>query len=302
MPKSLIILLGPTGVGKTKLSITIAEHFATEIISCDSRQIYREMNIGTAVPDSITLEKIRHHFIQSHSIHDYYNASKYEIEVLGKLDVLFKKFDVVLMTGGSMMYIDAVCKGIDDLPEVDAELRSSLIKRMDGEGIESLRAELRFLDPVYYSQVDLRNPKRILHALEICLMTGKPYSSFRTNRSKSRNFNIIKIGLNRERAELYERINLRVEEMFAEGLVEEARNLYPYRNLNSLNTVGYRELFDYFDNNISLEEAKEKIKANSRKYARKQLTWFTGDSSVNWFSPSNENEILSFLDLKLKEY
>lgn len=300
MLKSLIILLGPTGVGKTNLSIEIAKHFATEIISCDSRQIYREMNIGTAVPDENTLKEVSHHLIHSHSIHDYYNASKYEIEVLEKLDILFEKFDVVLMTGGSMLYIDAVCKGIDDLPEVDAELRSSLIKRMNDEGIESLRAELRFLDPVYYEEVDLRNPKRILHALEICLMTGKPYSSFRTNQCKVRNFNIIKIGLNRERADLYNRINQRVDEMFSDGLVEEARKLYPFRHLNSLNTVGYRELFDYFDNGVSLEEAKEKIKANSRKYARKQLTWFRRDSSIKWFAPPIENEVISFIDLQLQ--
>jgi tRNA dimethylallyltransferase len=301
MPKSLIILLGPTGVGKTSLSTGIAEHFATEIISCDSRQIFREMSIGTAVPDQITLDKVKHHFIQSHSIHDYYNASKYEIEVLAELDSLFKNYDVVVMTGGSMLYIDAVCKGIDDLPEVDTELRDSLIKRMQNEGIESLRNELRFLDPVYYAEVDLRNPKRILHAMEICLMTGKPYSSFRINQPKTRNFNLVKIGLNRERSVLYDRINLRVEEMFREGLVEEARNLYPYRHLNSLNTVGYRELFDYFDNNISLEEAKEKIKTNSHKYARKQLTWFARDPTINWFSPPIENDILTFLDLQLKE-
>lgn len=299
MPKTLIILLGPTGVGKTDLSIGIATHFATEIISCDSRQIYREMSIGTAVPDTNTLGKIKHHFIHSHSIHDYYNASKYEIEVLDRLDSLFQKFENIVMVGGSMLYIDAVCKGIDDLPEVDIELRNALIKRMNDEGIESLRAELRFLDPVYYAEVDLRNPKRILHALEICLMTGKPYSSFRTKQSKSRNFNIVKIGLNLDRAVLYDRINLRVDEMFSAGLEEEARKLYPFRHLNSLNTVGYRELFDYFDHKISLQEAKEKIRANSRKYARKQLTWFTGDSAINWFSPHAENEILSFLDLQL---
>jgi tRNA dimethylallyltransferase len=299
MPKTLIILLGPTGVGKTDISVGIAEHFATEIISCDSRQIYREMNIGTAVPDVATLEKIKHHFIHSHSIHDYYNASKYEIEVLERLNALFKIADIVVMTGGSMLYIDAVLKGIDDLPEVDSELRSSLIKRMDDEGIESLRAELRYLDPEYYSDVDLRNPKRILHALEICLMTGKPYSSFRTNQNKPRDFNIIKIGLNRERTILYDRINQRVDEMFSAGLVEEARTLYPYRHLNSLNTVGYRELFDYFDNKTSLEEAKERIKANSRKYARKQLTWFRKDSSIKWFMPPIENDIIAFLDLQL---
>ena len=301
MPKSLIILLGPTGVGKTSLSIGLAKHFSTEIISCDSRPIYCEMNIGTAVPGKNILNEVKHHFIHSHSIHDYYNASIYEIEVLELFDSLIEKFDVVIMTGGSMLYIDAVCKGIDDLPEVKPELRDLLIKRMNNEGIESLRAELRILDPVYYDEVDLRNPKRILHALEICLMTGKPYSSFRTNQTKTRNFNVVKMGLNSERTILYDRINQRVEEMFSEGLEEEARKLYPFRHLNSLNTVGYRELFDYFDNSIDLEEAKTRIKANTRKYARKQLTWFRRNSSIKWFCPPNENDIIEFLDLQLNE-
>ena len=301
MPKSLIILLGPTGVGKTDLSIEIAKHFSTEIISCDSRQIYREMKIGTAVPGEDILKQVPHHFIHSHSIHDYYNASKFEIEVIDTLDSLFKRLDVVIMTGGSMLYIDAVCKGIDDLPEVDAELRKSLVLRMETEGIDALRNELSFLDPDYYSKVDLQNPKRILHAMEICLMTGKPYSSFRTNQPKQRGFNVIKIGLNMERAVLYDRINKRVDEMFREGLIEEAKALYPFRHLNSLNTVGYKELFDIFDEKINLEEAKEKVKANSRKYARKQLTWFSGDNAVNWFSPDKRNEIIAFLENRLRK-
>jgi tRNA dimethylallyltransferase len=301
MPKRLIIVLGPTGVGKTSISIGIAKHFATEIISCDSRQIYREMSIGTAVPDENTLQEIKHHFIHSHSIFDYYNASKYEFEVMDKLDFLFKKHDVVLMVGGSMLYIDAVCNGIDDLPEVDTELRRSLTERMKNEGIESLRNELRYLDPDYYAEADLRNPKRILHGLEICLLTGKPYSSFRTKQRKTRNFNMIKIGLKNQRAVLYEMINLRVDEMFKNGLIEEARNLFAYRHLNALNTVGYRELFEYFDDKISLEEAREKIKANTRKYARKQLTWFARDPEINWFSPPNAEAVLSFLDSQLCE-
>lgn len=301
MPKTLLILLGPTGVGKTDLSIEIAKYYDTEIISCDSRQIYKEMKIGTAVPDQQILATIPHHFIQSHSIHDYYNASKFEIEVLEKLELLFQKKDVVLMTGGSMMYIDALCKGIDDLPEVDEELRKSLMDRMESEGIESLRNELRYHDPVYYSEVDLRNPKRILHALEICLMTGSPYSSFRTNKSKKRDFNIIKLGLNRDRKVLYNRINQRVDEMFNEGLEQEARILFSYRQLNSLNTVGYRELFEYFDGKMTLEEAKERIKANSRKYARKQLTWFRRDPEITWFTPDMKDDIIAFADQQLNQ-
>jgi len=300
MPKSLIILLGPTGIGKTDLSIELAKYYNTEIISCDSRQIYKEMSIGTAVPDQQTLETIPHHFIRSHSIHDYFNASKFEIEVLERLELLFQKMDVVLMTGGSMMYIDALCKGIDDLPEVDAELRKSLMERMKTEGIESLRNELRYHDPEYYNEVDLRNPKRILHALEICLMTGSPYSTFRKNQPRKRPFNIIKLGLNRDREVLYNRINQRVDAMFDEGLEKEAKNLYPFRHLNSLNTVGYRELFDYFDGNITLEEAKEKVKANTRKYARKQLTWFRRDSEITWFTPDMKNEIIAFADQQLQ--
>jgi len=300
MPKSLIILLGPTGVGKTDLSIEIAKYYNTEIISCDSRQIYKEMRIGTAVPDLQTLETIPHHFIRSHSIHDYYNASKFEVEVLERLELLFQKKEVVLMTGGSMMYIDALCKGIDDLPEVDDELRRSLMARMEAEGIESLRNELKYYDQAYYNEVDLRNPKRILHALEICLMTGKPYSSFRINQTKKRPFQIIKLGLNRDREVLYNRINQRVDIMFSEGIEKEAIDLYPFRHLNSLNTVGYRELFDYFDGTITIEEAKAKIKANSRKYARKQLTWFRRDPEIKWFTPDMKDEIIAYADLKLQ--
>ena len=300
MPKSLIILLGPTGVGKTDLSIDIARYFNTEIISCDSRQIYREMRIGTAVPDSQTLESIPHHFIRSHSIHDQFNARKFEIEVLERLETLFLDTDIVLMTGGSMLYIEALCKGLDDFPDVDPELRKNLMNRLESEGIEQLQNELFELDPTYYCEVDLQNPKRVLHALEICLMTGKPYSELRTNQTRKRPFNILKIGLNCDRELLYERINQRVDKMFEEGLEKEANNLQPFCQLNSLNTVGYRELFEYFEGKITLEQSKEKIKANSRKYARKQLTWFRRDPEITWFTPDMKDEIITFIDEQLK--
>jgi tRNA dimethylallyltransferase len=299
MSKYLLILLGPTGIGKTDLSIDLAGYFGTEIISCDSRQIYREMNIGTSVPDRQSIEAIPHHFIGSHSIHDYYNASKFEIEVLERIDNLFQKMDIVLMTGGSMMYIDAICKGIDELPEVDVELRQSLVQRFQAEGMENLQNELLKLDPVYYAEVDLKNPKRILHALEICLMTSRPFSSFRMNQQKKRPFNIIKIGLNCDRKNLYDRINQRVDLMIAKGLEKEAISLYPFRHLNSLNTVGYRELFEYFDGKITIQQAIEKIKANSRKYARKQLTWFRQDPEINWFTPEMKDEIIAFVNRQI---
>ena len=301
MPKSLIILLGPTGVGKTDLSVVIAKCYHTEIISCDSRQIYKEMKIGTAVPGQQVLGTTRHHFIQSHSIHEYYNASKFEQEVLEKLDHLFVEYDVILMTGGSMLYIDALCKGIDDLPNVDTDIRNSLVKRFENEGIEPLKELLSQLDPVYFKEVDLKNHKRILHALEICLMTGQPYSSLRTNPSKVRNFNIIKIGINCDREILYDRINRRVDMMFSEGLEKEAFELFPFKNLNALNTVGYRELFNYFENRITLAEAKDKIKANSRKYARKQLTWFRHDPEIKWFTPEMKDEIIIYIDQELRK-
>jgi tRNA dimethylallyltransferase len=299
MAKTLVIILGPTGVGKTDLSIAIAGYFHTEIISCDSRQIFREMIIGTAVPDISSLEAVPHHFIASHSIHDYYSASKFETEVLDRLKLLFSKGDTVIMTGGSMLYIDALCKGLDDLPDVDHQLRQSLMDRLESEGIEVLIDELKELDPVYFGEVDLKNPKRILHALEICHTTGNPFSSLRTNQPRPRPFNILKIGLNCDRTLLYDRINQRVEKMFADGLGQEARSLYPLRGLNSLNTVGYRELFDHFDGKLTLDEAREKIKANSRKYARKQLTWFRRDHEITWFTPDMKDEIISFINLQL---
>ncbi len=300
MNKYLIVLLGPTGIGKSKLAIQIASELNTEIISSDSRQIYRELSIGTAVPEKTDLETIPHHFIHSHSIHDYYNASKFEDEAIEIIEQLFQTKDAALMTGGSMMYIDAVCKGIDDLPTVDPILRQQLIDEFENNGIEHLRLHLKKLDPAYYEKVDLKNPKRLLHALEICMMTGKTYTSFRTQIVKERSFNIIKIGINRDREELYDRINMRVDQMIEAGLEEEARSVYPHRQLNSMNTVGYKELFAYFDGETSLEKAIELIKRNTRHYARKQLTWFRKDTSIQWFHPDDNNEILEWLKAQLK--
>lgn len=282
MEKKLIIILGPTAVGKTEYSLQMAEKLHTEILSCDSRQMFREMKIGTAAPTEEELKRVPHHFVGHLSIHDYYSCGKFEIDALAKCNELFQKHDTLIMTGGSMLYIDAICKGIDDVPNIDEELRSSLWKRFETEGIENLQKELRLLDPEYYATVDPKNGKRIIHALEICLQTGKPYSSIRKNSKKERPFTIEKIGITRSREELYERINLRVEKMFQDGLQEEAHSLYPYRELNALNTVGYKELFEYFDGNWTLDYAKQMIQQNTRHYAKKQITWFKRDPEIIW--------------------
>jgi len=293
--KNLIVIIGPTGIGKTDLSIEIAQKLNTEIISCDSRQIYKELKVGTAVPSDVQLNKVKHHFIGNKSIHDYYNASMFEVEVLELLEKLFLKFDNVIMTGGSGLYIDAVCNGIDDLPTIEQELRTDLMQRLNTEGIESLRMQLKMLDPEYYKQADIRNPKRILKALEVTLQTGKPYSTFLTKSKRTRDFKITKIGLQRDRDELYDRINLRVDQMINDGLIDEAKMFYKDKHLNSLNTVGYKELFDYFDGNISLEKAVELIKRNSRHYAKRQISWFGRDKKINWFHPNHTNEIIEFI-------
>ncbi|MCQ2231997.1 MAG: tRNA (adenosine(37)-N6)-dimethylallyltransferase MiaA [Paludibacteraceae bacterium] len=282
MKKRLIIILGPTGVGKTERSLQLAESLHTEIISCDSRQMYREMKIGTAAPTEKELQRVPHHFIGNLSIHDYYSCGKFELEALAKCEELFQRHDTVLMVGGSMLYIDAICKGIDDIPKIDEELRRELDLRLANEGVDALRNELKMLDPVYYRQVDPLNHKRIKHALEVCIQTGKPFSSFHTDTKKERPFDIEKIGFTRPREELYERINLRVDKMFEAGLLEEAKALYPYKGLNSLNTVGYKELFEYFDGNWTLEYAKQMIQQNSRHYAKKQITWFKRDEEIQW--------------------
>lgn len=292
---TLIVLIGPTGVGKTELSLKIAENYHTEIISADSRQLYADLKIGTAAPTREQLERVRHHFVGTLQLTDYYSAAQYETDVLNTLNQLFQIHPVVLLTGGSMMYVDAVCKGIDDIPTVDKETRELMIHRYETEGLERLCAELKLLDPEYYNIVDLKNPKRVVHALEICYMTGKTYTSFRTRSNKKRPFHILKIGLKRDREELYERINRRVDQMIDEGLVEEARSVYPYRHLNSLNTVGYKEIFNHLDGTWTLPFAIEKIKQNSRIYSRKQMTWFKRDADIAWFHPDETDKIEAYI-------
>jgi tRNA dimethylallyltransferase len=299
MNSVLVIITGPTASGKTDLSISAAEYFNTDIISADSRQMYKEMVIGTAVPALYQREMIRHHFLHSLSIHDYYNASMFEEEVLSLLDVLFKSHEVVIMTGGSMLYLDAVCKGIDYLPAVDKTIRTGLSEKYKKEGIESLRFELKIRDPEYYKEVDLHNPKRLLHALEISIQSGRPYSEFRRKTLKKRPFSIIKVGLNMQRDLLYERINRRVDEMVAAGLEEEAKRLWPFQSVNALNTVGYKEWFSYFNGDISRSVAIEQIKSNTRRYARKQLTWFRKDTEITWFDSNDPASIIPFIEAKI---
>ena len=294
--KTLFVLIGPTGVGKTELSLSIAEMLGCDIVSADSRQMYADLKIGTAAPTSKELARVRHHFVGQLALTDYYSAARYEEEAMECLSKLFTQNDYALLTGGSMMYVDAVCKGIDDIPTVDAETRSFMMERYEKEGLETLCAELRLLDPEYYRTVDLKNPKRVIHALEICHMTGKTYTSYRTQSYKERPFRIIKIGLRREREELYERINRRVEIMMEQGLLEEVRSVLPYRHLNSLNTVGYKELFMYLDGEWTLDFAIEKIKQNSRIYSRKQMTWFKRDTEIHWFHPDETERIIHFVE------
>jgi tRNA dimethylallyltransferase len=296
MQKYLIVLTGPTGIGKTKTGIKIAQHFKTEIVSADSRQIFKEMAVGTAVPDIEELKAVKHHFIQTHSIKENYNASRYENEALDVIDSILKTSNLVLLVGGSMLYIDAVCQGIDIMPDADPEIRKMLKDKLENEGLESLRFQLKKLDPDYYNTVDLKNPNRIIHALEISIQTGKSYSSFRSNPNKTRTFSIIKIGLNCDRKNLHNRINARVDQMIYAGLENEARNLYHLKHLNALNTVGYRELFAFFDGETTREKAIELIKRNSRRYARKQLTWFRNDNEMNWFEPEQTGEIITFIE------
>jgi tRNA dimethylallyltransferase len=298
---TLVVVLGPTGVGKSDISIQLAKYYHTEILSADSRQFYRELNIGTAVPSAEDLQTVPHHFIHSKSIHDYYNVSEFETEALKLIRNLFQHMNPLILTGGSMMYVDTICKGIDDIPTVDPLIRDEVIQWYNEHGIEALKQKLLELDPEYYRIADLNNPKRLLHAVEICLMSGKTFSSFRKNKIQKRDFRILKIGINQDRIVLYERINQRVDRMMDAGLLEEVKSVYEYRNLNSLNTVGYKELFAYLEGHCSLDEAVEKIKGNSRKYARKQLTWYRRDPDITWFEPDQIEQIISYLDDKMNE-
>ena len=295
MEKTLIVITGPTAVGKTALCLDIASHFNIPVINADSRQIYRELKIGTAAPTEQQLRQVRHYFVGILELDDYYSASIYEQQVLELLESQFAHSDYALLSGGSMMYIDAVCNGIDDIPTVDDDTRAMMKRRLAEEGLESLCEELRKLDPEHYAIVDRKNPRRVVHALEICHMTGRTYTSFRTHSRKQRPFRVKKIGLNIERDALYDRINRRVDQMMADGLLEEARRLLPKRHLNALNTVGYKEMFTYLDGIWTLDEAVERMKGNTRRYARKQLTWFRNDLQVKWFAPSDKDQIINYI-------
>ena len=298
--KSLVILLGPTGVGKTELSLSIAEKLGTPIISSDSRQLYKALPIGTAAPTAEQQSRVPHHFVGTLDLTDYYSASQFETDTLQLLEQLHQTHPAVVMTGGSMMYIDAVTKGIDDMPTVTPEIREAIYKQFEEEGLQNILEELRVADPTHYDEVDRSNYKRVIHAVEVCRQTGLPYSSFRTQTRKERPFQIIQIGLTRDREELCERINLRVDQMMEQGLLEEARAVYPFKQYNSLNTVGYKELFQYFDGNWTLDFAVEKIKRNSRVYARKQMTWFKRDPNIRWFHPDDATGIHDFLNEQLR--
>lgn len=284
---TLIILLGPTGVGKTDLSIALAQRLACPVVSADSRQIFRELPVGTAAPTAEELGKVEHWFIGNKSVEEDYNAGQYEAEVLPMITGYLASHEALLMVGGSMMYIDAVCKGFDYLPQVPQTVRQQVRNNYEAKGLEWLQSELMRLDPDYCRQVDLQNPQRLMHAVEISLVAGKPYSAFRTGTAKKRPFRILKVGLQRDRAELYERINRRVTQMMAQGLLQEAEKVYPYRHKNSLNTVGYKELFAYIDGKCTLDEAVDKIRQNSRHYAKRQLTWFRQDTEIHWFDAGN---------------
>ena len=292
--KTLLVILGPTGVGKTELSLQIAEHFESPIISADSRQIYRDIPICTAAATPAQQARVRHYFVGTHALDEKFSAAQFEIETMALLERLFTELDTVVMTGGSMMYIDAVVKGIDDMPDVDPYIRASVREQYEISGLEPLLAQLRLLDPDYYARVDKRNTQRVIHGVEMCLSSGRPFSSFHTGARKERLFRIVQIGLQRERQELYGRIDKRVQQMLDDGLEAEARRVFPMRHLNSLNTVGMKEMFMYFEGQYTLEQAQERICHNTHIYSKKQMTWFKRDKEIHWFDPSQTNEILSF--------
>ncbi len=292
---TLVVITGPTGVGKSDTAVWLARELNAEIISADSRQLYRDIPIGTAAPTAEQMAEVKHHFVGTLSLEEYYSAAQFEDDVMQLLPQLFTRSPYVVMCGGSMMYVDAVCKGIDNIPTISDEIRHEVVERFERDGAEAMREELRRLDPVYYNQVDLKNHKRVIHAVEICLQAGRPYSELRTNSVKQRPFRIVKIGLNLPREQLFDRINRRVEKMIEAGLVDEARRFYPQRHLNSLNTVGYKELFAWMDGTMDYDTAVARIQKNTRVYAKKQLTWYAKDTDMHWFAPSDHQEILKLV-------
>lgn len=292
---TLVVLIGPTGIGKTDLAIELAEHFNTEIISADSRQVYSELKIGTAAPTQEQLKRVKHHLIGNKSITEYYSAYEFELDVMQLLQEMFKTKNMVILTGGSMMYIDAVCNGIDEIPTISDQIREQTWADYENKGLEYMQRQLLELDPEFYKQVDLQNHKRVIHAIEVCLMAGKPYSSLRTNNKRKRPFSILRIALDMDRELLYKRIDMRVDNMIADGLEDEARQFVHMRNINSLNTVGYKEMFGYFDGNYDFEEAVRLLKRNTRHYARKQLSWFRRCPEYNWLSPNDKDGIIALI-------
>lgn len=292
---TLVVITGPTGVGKSDTAVWLARELNAEIISADSRQLYRDIPIGTAAPTAEQMAEVKHHFVGTLSLEEYYSAAQFEDDVMQLLPQLFARSPYVVMCGGSMMYVDAVCKGIDNIPTISDEIRREVVERFERDGAEAMREELRRLDPVYYNQVDLKNHKRVIHAVEICLQAERPYSELRTNSVKQRPFRIVKIGLNLPREQLFDRINRRVEKMIEAGLVDEARRFYPQRHLNSLNTVGYKELFAWMDGTMDYDTAVARIQKNTRVYAKKQLTWYAKDTDMHWFAPSDHQEILKLV-------
>ena len=299
--KILIIIAGPTAIGKTALSIALAQHFSCPILSADSRQFFKEMTIGTAKPSSEEIKGVPHYFIDSHSITEHYNVGKYETEAITLLDQLFQTNEKIILVGGSGLYVDAICKGFDELPEADMEVRNEIGSLFEAEGIKGLQDLLRKLDPDYYNTVDLQNPQRISRALEVSLTAGVPYSTLRKGEKRQRNFITIKIGLNTSREVLYSRINKRVDEMMKNGLLEEVKSLVPYKHLNALQTVGYKELFDYLDNKTDLKTAIELLKQNTRRFAKRQLTWFRRDEEIKWFEPEELEEIIAYINTTCKK-